>query len=203
MNRIDQKKALQFADWVSWVFSPFFVAPLSTLIAVFAYAQDARDVALWGIIAFVVTYFPPVVDVLNEYRAKRLPDLRLLDPMDRRQPYIVGSISALVSTILLWLVGAPSHLVVMSAMLATTAIALGIINYRTKVSLHTASLTGSSVTLGLGVHPLFFGLLVLVPLVGWARITKRRHVLSQVLLGGSLALVIPFVIWYSARLLHL
>lgn len=197
MNR----KGLFFAEALSWGLSPFLVAPLSTLVAVFAYATTGREVLEWGLISFALIYFPPAVAFMMGYQLKRIAHFRMLERTERTLPYLAGIIGSIIAIILLFLVGAAPPLIVMSAILTVTVIVLAIVNVYTKVSLHAATLTGASTTLGLGVHPIFYLLLLFIPAIAWARLYKRRHTLLQVLLGVLIATVIPVGIWFGGQIL--
>lgn len=79
-------------------------------------------------------------------------------------------------------------------------LAMYVLNKWIKVSLHTASMTVFSFTLILIFGRLFIPSLLLVPLVGWARVKIKKHTPREVYAGGFLGAVFTIIVYIAIRL---
>ena len=186
---------------ISGILSPYLIAPLAATISILAYAPTSGEVVVWAAVIFGLAFFPSAIDLFAGYRYKRIPDLRLLDKADRRELYVVTTISITLSAIVLAGIDAAPEVITVSAASALICATLGVVNQFTKVSLHTATITWAASMLGFAVNPIFFVALTLVPIVGWARIFRGRHTLIQVALGAFIAFGASALVWWSAHFL--
>ena len=80
---------------------------------------------------------------------------------------------------------------------------LGVINLKTKISVHCASVAAfavmglwMAVAAGLSVRPVVIAAIAL-PLVMWARVTDEAHSVRQVILGAIFGLLVPLAELYA------
>ena len=131
---------------LSRIVSPYIIVPLTALISILTNSPTSAEVIVWTAVIFGLAFFPPAIDLIAGYRYKRIPDLLLLDKADRRELYVVTTISITLSTVVLTGIDAAPKVIVMSAAGALICAVLGIVNQFTKVSLHTATITWSNTT---------------------------------------------------------
>lgn len=117
--------------------------------------------------------------------------------------YSIAWLSAIVCFALIWVSNGPIELAVCMATLAVwLPLQLSINHFYTKVSAHTAVISGCFTALvlfgKLGSVLIAVGILMIV-LVGWARLTTKNHTPLQIVLGiavgaGSVLLVFPLLL---------
>lgn len=74
-----------------------------------------------------------------------------------------------------------------------------LINQRWKISAHSAGIAGISVLIWQIIGTAGTPILLIIPLVGWARVRLGRHTLGQVIMGAVLGASIflsALTIWY-------
>lgn len=188
----DQSKTL--ARWIGRILHPYLL-PIPTLI-ILLYGLPWQDVVAWLILVVGIVLLPAVAYAAYlERRGQHLYQRETRDPL-----YLIGWVSVLICLALIVELHAPEVLIACVAALAIWAPLQGLINARvTKISGHTAVATGCYVGLLLAgklpTLPLQIGLLILVAVIIWARVTTRNHTLQQVVLGvlvGALPVLIVF-----------
>lgn len=181
---------------LSTVFNPFLCALAFFVILAHATASDTLD--FWRLI-FLSTFFTsigPMLYIFWLYATDRISDLDMSVRHEREVVFTAFVIFYLLGTIVLWLLHAPT---LMTAAMAGYTLTTFVVQYITrywKISTHACGITAPLVALTLlyGRQPLPF--LVLVPMVGWARIYLRAHTLAQVLAGFGLATFSTMLVFY-------
>ena len=117
--------------------------------------------------------------------------------------YSIAWLSVIVCFVLIWLSNGPRELALFMATLAIwLPLQLSINHYYTKISAHTGVISGCFTALvlfgKLGFALFVIGILM-IALVGWARLTTKNHTPLQIILGiavgaGSVLLVFPLLL---------
>jgi membrane-associated phospholipid phosphatase len=141
--------------------------------------------ALRAIIYGTLTSLVPLAMVIYLVKIGRVGDIHMsLSPQQRRIPYLVGFLGALLAFILFYLWGDSPLLTALAACNVLGLGALGLINNFWLISNHTASAMLVAV-----FSAYVFGwqtglwLLLLVGLVVWSRWQLRKHTFSQLVAG--------------------
>lgn len=150
---------------------------------------------LWAAIFGFWVSLVPILFVANLLRKGQITDLHMNTTRERRSPYIVSVIGAIVAYLFIVLFGGPNLL---KCLAVTTIVSLAILAIVTNfwmISIHATSMTAATVIVYLVFGPLFGLLLVpLLLLVSWVRIYLKRHNLAQIMagifVGGITALAI-------------
>lgn len=182
---------------LSRVLHPQYAALI--VMATVAYKDTGRfALALfWSAVLLLCVLLPVLLLSHLGIRQGRYADLTVPDRADRHSIYAVG----LVGVGLFCLAGRvldapPTVMAVAWAMLIAGALA-AVINLVWKISIHAGSLAGAVCALiyvcGLAALPL----LVIIPVVGWARVASRQHTVAQVVGGTLLAGAVTFgvLVW--------
>jgi len=185
-----------FAFGISAIFSPYTTAAVFILIINYIYAKNLQQFLPWLGIAFLFDIFIPGGYVLWLIEKKHLHDVHLSLHRDRKIPFLVAGISAVLGAISLALVGAAKPVVVMGVVYAVNAVAVSILTLKWKVSIHTALFSSvvTVVVILFGVQYAWF-YLILIPLA-WSRIYRQRHTLNQVIGGGMFAFVSTSIVFW-------
>ena len=138
-------------------------------------------------IALVAVAVPTLL-MRRELRRGAISDWHISDRRERLQPVpIIASLAAaLVPLGLLATLDGPRLLVVAFESALAVVLLNHAITFAWKISQHVASVAASTTlvtaTLGIGAAPV----LLLVPLVAWARVKVGAHTVAQTVAGGAL-----------------
>lgn len=146
----------------------------------------------WGALAILFCAAIPIAFIIATGEKKTFADRHVPERTRRYKAVIPLIVLSVLTCFTLMIVGnAPAPMVSMvGAMLATIAVIWPITRY-TKISVHTAVLTGALTMLGL-----FYGwgwgvlLSVLTPLVAWSRAQLKDHTPAQTVAGAALGVVV-------------
>ena len=170
--------------WLSRVFHPLVVAPLSLFGVQWLSGYTSAEAFLWTALAFSVTLLPVFAFVLRRVKAGRYEDADVSTREDRHLLYLLAALSLVALVTALAFLPAPP--VLRSAIVAALAaiVAGAVVNWTVhKVSLHVLTLAACG-TLLLFLSPyLGGGLLLMSGGVAWARVYLQRHSVPDVLWG--------------------
>ncbi|MFN2145876.1 MAG: hypothetical protein ACK2T7_11040 [Anaerolineales bacterium] len=169
------------ARLVSNIISPPLVSVLGILLmANFIGTKEAWQWA-WVFVGLVVLV--PTLYVVLLLKQGKIDNFHIPNRENRKKPYLVIIGSNLLGVILMALMGAPFLLVAFGVMGVTQSTLLFLINTYWKISGHATAISGLSVfivaALGWSLAPV----LVMVPLVAWARIRTYSHTFWQTIAG--------------------
>lgn len=188
-------RSLALARLLSVVFSPPFTAILSWCLVLLMHTSDwASDIG-WVVLTILVQIVP--VGVLYFYRRHTgvYRDADVSVRHERNELYLYGSLSVLVSLLLLQLLGAPMPFRALALTTLILGIVCGLVNLVWKISMHAATI-GTVATIAFFYAPaLGLVLWVCALAVGWARIRTRNHSLLQVVAGLVVSTTIALVIF--------
>lgn len=83
----------------------------------------------------------------------------------------------------------------LAACYAVASALLAAITLRFRASLHAAGVSLPAIALALMRGPPWFALLLLLPLVAWARVRAGAHTPSQVAAGAAVGGIVPLALW--------
>jgi hypothetical protein len=189
----------RFAQAISLAINPLLLPPL--LIAV-VLAEAGADVSetlrISGGLAILLTLFP--LGFLGWMaRIGYSTSVTVVDRRQRVRPYLFGLACAVLALIFVSRTAETSAGAVFCITLsfaANTALLMSI-NYRWKISIHSAAAAGflaalvtvSTVSSG-GIPPYLYLLAPGVPLVMWARVHSGAHSVGEVFAGSALGLIV-------------
>jgi len=178
----------------------YVLAPLILILGMCDPVSWQRGL-LWAGIVGLVGLGLPLTLWWRELQQGRISDWHISNRTERLQPRIILAtmLAAVGPVVLLLLFDGPRLLLVacLSALfLAVTNLA---ITFVWKISQHVsgvaATVTLITATLGVGASPI----LLLIPLVAWARVKVGAHTVGQTLAGGVVGVTIPLLIlrWWG------
>ena len=177
-------KASYLASLISNIINPVvsgvFIAGFTAAKAI----DDPLSATIWFSITVLLTVLPPLSYIIYLVNIGYLTDIFMPNRQRRIKPVAFIVIWVMISTLLLYLVGAPSAI---GIILIITIVLIGSLLTVTliwKISFHTGILTtAAAVTVMQGASYAWF-IALLVPLVGWSRVQLRRHTTLQVIVGA-------------------
>jgi membrane-associated phospholipid phosphatase len=180
--------------------------PFLTSLALFVILAGARShgtndfwVLLFNSIAF--TSLGPMLYIFWCYATGKISDLDMSVRAERQQVFGAFVIFYALGTIDLVLIHAPRFMSAAMAGFTASSLIVQLITRYWKISTHAIGITAPLVALTylFGREPLPF--MVLIPIVGWARVYLRAHTLLQVVAGtalGAVSTVIFFALFHVA-----
>ena len=193
----------RLANLLSNILSPFLVSLAILALLAFNSTLSPFDALRWVVIAVLLSVLPIFLGIFYLVRSGRLDAVFTNVREQRTKIYLLAGLWAIVGYIILRYLGAPKTLLAtFTAGLLTAAIFM-FINLWWKISLHTA-LVAAAVTLLVMLYGwIAMVTVVLVPLIGWARIELEFHSLAQVTTGAlleALIVIMVFGVFYPSLL---
>jgi len=179
-------RILRIAEIVSHLTSAMIFALIVILITSF---KDSTSCFLVGLLtATIFLSLIPTISILIMV-VRGTTDI-FVSRLEYRRPLLVlACLSHLAGTVVLSNLGF-TDLAHLCFTYFTVTLSVLIVSLKWKISIHMAGVAGPTTFLALKYGSEYFLLLLLLPLVAWARIKMRAHTVSQLLAGAILAIVI-------------
>lgn len=185
------------ARWLSRVFHPLIVSPVTLSWLVFRATGSYRQTVLWTGLALLIVIFPVAVWIGYNKRAGRYSSWSVSIRSHRRSLYIFGLVCLALLIVALYVWDGPQIAIasLYAAVLAAVLSALAN-QFITKISLHSMALLGCATALFLAGEQVtsYVYLMILFP-VGWSRIYLGEHSGLQLALGAFIGAAGPFIIF--------
>ena len=181
-------------SWVSNIAAPPVLAVVGVvLVALQTAEQGAWE---WALFFGVVAVALPLLYVVWEVWRGNIADVHVPDRAQRTRPYLV----ALAASVAVWLIfalwPAPPLFRVLALANGLQALIFFLITLRWKISLHSAAAGGLTVLSFSALSSTGLWIVLIVPLIAWARVRLRRHTLAQTVGGAALgAAIFGVAIW--------
>ena len=148
----------------------------------------------WELYTFIYL-FTFCAFVLYGVKKKIFNDIDVSNRKQRPLLYFIGELLSFTYLISLYFLNGPSILSI-----TTFGIILGItiatlINIKIKVSMHVSSFSALITALSIVYGGYFLLLLLLIPLIGWARVNIERHTTKEVIAGAILGILLSLIMY--------
>ena len=187
-DKIDLKRAVVFARWVSWIGHPLVFISLSVAIIIVLRLASRAGLALF--LTLLATLILPMALLLFlGTRSGRWSDTDVSIWAERVRFYPRAIPISAVAVIGLWLLRAPAFALRGAVVTWFVLVVAALVNFRIKLSLHALFAFYSAIILFV-VHPVVGAIaFALAFLVFWSRLYLGRHDLLETLVGASLGLL--------------
>ncbi len=129
------------------------------------------------------------------------PSIFISDGRQRTVPLVLAALSCSFGTLYLHGQGAPTYVIILMGAYASSAFLASLITWRWTISLHVAGAVVPWLVGLVCVGVLYWALLPVPVIVGWARIRRREHTTGQILAGSLVGAGSTAVGWSLLRLL--
>jgi hypothetical protein len=177
----------RIAVTISITFSPFLVPLPTILLLVRKYAVTIQQALLWTLIVALFISVLPSLFIMMLVRSGRLSDLHLAVRKQRLVPLCFALASALAGTVILYQIDAPREIVLPNLAYTINAILFTAITQLWKISFHSGNVAGCITVLMLLVDVKLAWLFLLLPLIAWARVHRKRHTILQTAAAAMIA----------------
>ncbi len=182
------------ARWVSNLLNPPLVAALGILFM--ASVLGNKSAWQWAVIFVFIADILPTLFVVWLLIRGRIDNFHIPNREDRTVPYMVIIGCNLLAVVIMFMADAPFLLTAFGVIGVAQSTLLFFVNRYWKISGHTTAISGLSVfivaALGWSMSPV----LVMVPLVAWARIRTYSHTFWQTVAGILTGTVFILITWY-------
>lgn len=172
---------------LSTVFNPFLTALALFIILAHASARSTFDFWWLFLISTFFTSIGPMIYVFWLYGTDRISDLDMSVRHEREAVFTIFVVFYLLGAIVLWLTHAPKLMIASMAAYTVSTLVVQYITRYWKISTHALGITAPLVVLTLLYGNQTLPFLVLIPMVGWARVYLKAHTTMQVIAGSALA----------------
>jgi len=186
----------RIASLTSNILNPFLVSLVLILLLSFKSTSSTLDAVKWSLILIAVSILPVFSVIIYLVRKQGLESPFIITRRQRTKIYLLAGVCASVGCVILHYLGAPPILMATSVAGLSGVVVFMCVNLLWKISLHTALVTASVTVLIILYGSIAAGIIVLVPLIAWARIELKHHSLAQVAAGALLAALIVVVVFY-------
>jgi membrane-associated phospholipid phosphatase len=186
----------RLAKLTSDILNPFLVSFVTTLLLAFKATSGTAEALKWAAIATAFSVLPVWLIVIYLVRRHKLDGIFANSRPQRTIVYLMAGLCGILGGIVLYYLEAPTLLVAtFVAGLASIAVFMGI-NLMWKISLHTAFTAAAAAVLIIVFGAAAAPAVVLLPLVGWARVALGSHSPAQAIAGALVAAAIVFTVFY-------
>ncbi|MCB2179840.1 hypothetical protein KQH54_01815 [bacterium] len=181
LNSYKKGWSYTIANLVSNVLNP----PVVSMLGIFLMASvlGTANAWRWAILFVLLAVITPSLYVYWLLKKGRIENFHIPNRENRTRPYMVIIGTNLLIVLLMVILKAPFLLLAFAIMGVLQSTLLFLINNHWKISGHATAITGLSTfmvaSLGWSMSPV----LVMVPLVAWARIRTRSHSFWQTVAG--------------------
>jgi len=189
---IDQSASLpmrwdeRFAHLVSDLLCPPVTIALGLIMVV--YSSDDPTAWRWALIAIGITIVIPVLYIAWKVHTGAISDFHIPIRSQRIRPMLLTVACAVLTWVILWLGHAPALLLSLITFGMIQAAILLLITLYWKISGHSAAIAGFALLAIRLWGPNLWPVLLLIPLVAWARVRIRRHTLAQTIAGALMGI---------------
>ncbi len=166
------------------------------VITLIALLPLTRTPLVFLLVGFIFVVVGPIVLVLREAK-NRKTDLMVSKREKRNSLLLAAILSYTIGLFLYWIMGSSVGVVLAASYLFVTVAVLLINKKYTKISIHSAGVSGPLTLLVLVRSPAAAILLVLTPLILWSRYKAKAHSKEQLLLGFFVGLFITLIVFLA------
>jgi hypothetical protein len=182
---VDEAK---LAVWLSRIFHPFLVAPLSIIVVLYLAVGSVEAALKWALICAAFVVLPAILFLYSQLKRGQVSDADLTVREHRYGLYAVGGICMVACLAYLYWAQAPGVLIaaLIAAVLAN-GIAMAVNRLGFKISVHVGTMAGIVVALCYFSLPLAVVVGLITVAVSWARKVLKRHTWAQIVVAWAVA----------------
>ncbi len=209
-----RQRGYRVANALSYVLNPLVLPPVGFGLVQWHLGAGALEIAWTVAVSLLFFCLVPLLYVVDMVRTGRAESLEVRDRASRLRPFLVGIVSYLTGMAVLGVTVDTAKALILSiaALFPVNTLLLLLINLRWKISIHMATMAGFVSILLFVALTVWRGLpadweaaltaatvsplLLLLPLLMWARVRVRAHTPGQVLGGAAFGLLAPLAELY-------
>ncbi|HLC39079.1 MAG TPA: phosphatase PAP2 family protein [Patescibacteria group bacterium] len=187
--------ALSFV--ISGIFSPYLLSVFFVLAVAFISTVDVTKFLPWILVGLFFLAAVPIIYIFWLHETDQISDLHMSNHQERKLPFLVSAVSALIGVIILFLMHAATPILAVTTAYAVNALVICGVTLYWKISIHSASFAASALILMLFFGAKFWPLFLFWIPLAWARVHRKKHTPDQVLAGAVLATLLTIIVFYA------
>ena len=189
---------ITFARYISLILNPLAIAIFAPFVVVYRTTENFDITVKWTLYTLCFIFLLGCF-VLVGVKKNKFTDIDVSKREQRPLVFLVVIVSASFYLLTLFLLKAPIILSVLAISIIVGIAFAYVINRRIKASMHVASVTAFTIPVALSLQNSYVFLLLLIPLVSWARLVTKRHTLPEVITGGVVGATLSLAIYLGVK----
>ena len=191
----------KLAKWISWVFSPTALIVLG--FWVIAYSIGTVDAWVWTIFFFFFSVVIKSIYILLKVKRGEITDFHMKVRRQRIQPMLLILCLSVIGWLILWIEEAPILIIVFAGAGCFQIAFLLFVTLRWKISGHSTAASAFSIFIFALFGRFAFPVLLLIPLMAWARVHRHRHEMLQTIAGSFAGGIYIILVLYLININHI
>lgn len=185
------------ARWISHLISPHMVGIVLVSALAVRFSDKPGTILLWLALLIPLLVAPPLIYLFWLVHKGTIEDIYMPRRETRLRPLAVVMVWLVLCLSLLRYWQAPP---IVETFVLSATVLVGILSMVTlfwKISFHGAAISAAATTTMMVAGSHAWPIVLLVPLVGWARVRLERHTTRQVIYGSLVGALIGLIFVYS------
>lgn len=189
---------LSLAKIISFIFHPMVALTLTPFLLIYKITHDLDMATYWtGYTLVFILLFISIIVIATKKRV--FTDLDVSKREQRPLLNLIGGFVLISYVISLYLLKAPFILYLASLGVAIGVIIFTLVNRRIKASFHVGAVSALILPVAVSYGHYYLLLLLLIPLLVWARLKTKRHTVKEIIAGGSVGGFLSLSFYYITR----
>ncbi len=186
---------------ISYILNPILVLIVVPSLLVYKSTNDPEYTLSWTAYSFV---FLLIITTFMLYGVRKgiFSDLDVSKREERPLLFLVSIILSAIYMLGLLILHGPKILLLTIIGIIVGILLVSVINRHIKASIHVATLSALIFAVAIVYGGYYFLLLLLIPIVGWARVTVKRHTVSETIVGGILGSLLSLGTYILLKLFY-
>lgn len=186
------------ARLISLLASPLILLLPSPYVLVDKVSKNPLYALKWTIFSYVFLFSVVIFVVLGIFLGF-FSDFDVSKKEERPRLFAFGAVVTFFYLASLFILAGPKILFVGISGIILGVLVISIVNKWIKASIHTATASAFSLSLVILYGNAFLPILLLIPVVAWARVKIKKHTPLEVIVGGFLGLSLTIIVYISAK----
>ncbi len=183
---------------ISVLANPIFILIGLPYFLVFKSTHDSQIAWFWSLYTWVFLFIFVMV-VLIGVRKKLFSDIDVSDRKERPILYFAGGMLSLLYFYGLYLLQAPVVLFVTIIGIILGILIGGLVNMKIKTSVHVSAVSALFTAVSIVYKGYYIWLLLLIPVICWARVKRQRHTIQEVIAGALLGSLLSLIMYFMTK----
>lgn len=179
----------KIAKFLSIILGANLWLPTILFFLLFKTGLNFNQIKILFPVFFVFQFLIPATCVLIAYKLKKISALDL-PKRPERYPFLVLYLLLLIISLILTSIFGNNLLFQLNLIILVLSVVLSLITLFWKISLHASLNTTGIILINFFFNWQFLFLLLLIPIIAWARYKLKRHTISQLIAGILVSMVV-------------
>ncbi len=187
---------------ISFFLSPIILFLPTPYILVDRVSQNDLYALKWTVFSYIFL-FAIVTFVILGTLFGIFSDFDVSRKEQRPKLFVFGALITFLYLVSLFILNGPKILFIAVFGIILGVLVISIVNRWVKASIHTATISAFSLSLVIIYGNTLLPLLLLIPLMGWARVKIKKHTPIEIVVGSFLGITLTIIVYVIARFISL